>query len=521
MFDRLIGEIYVRSMQPDGVRFAYAQNRVSQTQEEKLRNYLRQNQDTAFGKKHLFSKIRTVDQYRDAIAIHDYEDLRPWVDRAAAGEPGVLTHESPLLFERTSGTTSKNKLIPFTKTFFHEMRTAAHSWLFSTFQARPRIVGRPMYWSLSPVTQKRELTTGGIPIGVEDDSEYFGPLTRFCLKRLLVAPRSLAHIKDHDLWRKETCKRLIQCRELGFISVWSPTFLILLMEELEGSFSSYMDLLSPSIRRNIEQDLELGQPLGSALWPHLGVISCWTDGTASTFVSRLLKWFPQEALQPKGLMATEGVVSLPFDLELGRPLAITSHFLEFIDLTQAREAKTRLAHELEVGREYSPVLTTGSGLYRYHLKDRVLCTGYHANLPLVRFSGKLEQVSDLCGEKLSLSQAIEAFADLEKKFTCTFTFNMLVPIAKETRNYTAIVSVANNASVDIQAAEQELDSLLRRNFHFNYARDIGQLGPTRLHIRTDATALYTEALVQAGIRLGDIKPTALDGRSFWRDVFEL
>ena len=65
---------------------------------------------------------------------------------------------------------------------------------------------------------------------------------------------------------------------------------------------------------------------------------------------------------------------LPWIGEEGCPLAVRSHFFEFIDQDFPRSAAaadrpTRLGHELEEGREYSLVLTTSGGLYRYLLRD--------------------------------------------------------------------------------------------------------------------------------------------------------
>src|SRR5208282_5190930 len=95
----------------------------------------------------------------------------------------------------------------------------------------------------------------------------------------------------------------------------------------------------------------------------------------------LAAMFPRATIQPKGLIATEGFVSLPLWGRDGAALAIRSHFFEFLDAVE----KSRLAHELSVGEEYSIVLTTGGALWRYRLHDRVKVMGFERECPLLKF----------------------------------------------------------------------------------------------------------------------------------------
>jgi hypothetical protein len=100
------------------------------------------------------------------------------------------------------------------------------------------------------------------------------------------------------------------------------------------------------------------------IWPKLTLISCWGDGPARSAAASLARRFPHVEVQRKGLIATEAIVTIPFG---GRhPLTIGSHFFEFLD----PNGRARLAHQLEGGVEYTVVVTTAGGLYRYRLADR-------------------------------------------------------------------------------------------------------------------------------------------------------
>jgi len=91
--------------------------------------------------------------------------------------------------------------------------------------------------------------------------------------------------------------------------------------------------------------------------------------------------FPHTYIQPKGLLATEAVVSFPVEGCPAPVLAPSSAFFEFIDI----EGNIQLAHQLEAEQSYEVVVTTYGGLYRYALGDVVTVRGYFQQLPCLEF----------------------------------------------------------------------------------------------------------------------------------------
>jgi acyl-coenzyme A synthetase/AMP-(fatty) acid ligase len=90
-----------------------------------LRRILADNATSAFGREHGFTTIATPAEFVRRVPIRDYEALRPWISRSAAGEPRVLTAETPFMFTSTSGTTGEPKLVPVTTSW--AATTAARS----------------------------------------------------------------------------------------------------------------------------------------------------------------------------------------------------------------------------------------------------------------------------------------------------------------------------------------------------------------------------------------------------------
>jgi hypothetical protein len=65
-----------------------------------------------------------------------------------------------------------------------------------------------------------------------------------------------------------------------------------------------------------------------------------------------------------------------------------------------------------------------------------------------------------------------------------------------------------------------LDRALRENPHYANCRDLGQLGSPRVfRVLRDAYATYLAAMSEAGRRIGEVKPVALDGRRDWSTRF--
>ena len=449
------------------------------SQEKLLFDYLMHNADSAYGREHRFAEIRSVEEFQDRLPVVSYEELEPWIDRIRAGEKKVLTTEPVLLLEKTSGSSGATKYIPYTASLLREFRRAVGTWMFDLFTHRPRLLGGAQYWSLSPLSGEVERTAGGIPIGLASDLDYFAPFDRWALKRTLAVPEEVAQIADIQESRRRTMKHLVRCRDLRFISVWTPSFLTLLMSEL------------PSGR--VPRDI----------WPRLELISCWTSGASARCLPELQERFPGVEIQGKGLLATEGVVSFPRIASPAPIPAITSHFLEFL----SDDGLVHRVDELEVGGRYSVLITTGGGLVRYDLGDQVKVVAPGA----IEFIGRRGQVSDLCGEKLNevfVGGIIEQVAER----IGLGGFAMLAPEWGSPPRYLLFAK-----STRVGEAASSIEAALRESFHYDYCRRLGQLDPVEGIRVSGPETDYLRGCEALGQRVGDVKPTYLRRELDWRE----
>lgn len=516
---QVLQKAYVLSLKPGENEFRKIAAKPEAAFASRLTAYLQKNAATQFGREHDFARILSVDDYRRQVPIRDYDGFEPYIQSALAGDSKVLTDEPILVFEKTGGSTRANKYIPYTQSLRQEFERAMQPWFCDIMRKFPKLHGTRMYWSISPATQKAELSAGGIRIGGSDDTDYFGRVGKWAFQEMLAAPMDLSKISDMDAWKWASAFHLLKARDLGLISVWSPTFATNLFEYIEANWDPLLAAL-PKERRTELTRVMSGHSRFAAdrVWPRLQLVSCWSDGISEQFLPGLRLFLGAVPIQAKGLLATEGVITTPYGvMDEGHVLNPLSHFIEFID-PEFDDKTTVLPHELIPGRRYSPVLTTGGGLYRYHLKDLVHCTGFMGGLPRLRFEGKLDKVSDMVGEKISAAQVERLIAEGRRDLKLDVRFAMLAPIAEAERRYALFVE-SPGSDACLQAFAEYVESGLRSGHHYDYARSLGQLAKLRVHRIQNGTRIFEDALVARGQRRGEIKATSLDTRDNWLPIF--
>jgi len=513
---------YLASRTGAWYRFRRAAGDPERAQLALLRRCLEPNVDTAYGRDVGLGRITSAAAYQDLVPAVDYDALDPWIQRIAAGEGTVLTREPVRMLERSGGSTATTKLIPYTDGLLDQFGAATGPWIFDLHVSRPALIGARSYWSVSQAARRGEQTAGGVPIGFEDDTEYFGPLARWALRQLQAVPREVVRLPTIEAWRTATLTHLLAADDLALISVWSPTFLTRLMEglaeDLEQLLAAIPAARAAAVRRSLDA---AGALTGAAIWPRLDLVSCWSDGAAAGFISGLRRWFPDVAIQPKGLLATEGVVSFPLWGHAGGVLAVTSHFLEFVEL-EAEERRPLLAHQLRPEGLYTPLLTTAGGLYRYRLKDIIRCVGRFRGTPLIRFEGKLDRVSDLCGEKVNARQVDHVLERCRERLGVAPRFALLAPVQPpdgEGRPRYRLYLEWDEPPGVLEQLAAEVEAYLATGHHYRYCRDLGQLDPVEPRRIRDGWRTYERTLVGLGQRAGDIKPTHLDHRLIWDEAF--
>jgi hypothetical protein len=542
----------------EGRAFRRATRAVAETQAALLRTILRQNALTLFGCKHDFHAVNDVRQYQRRVPLSTFDDYSGWIELIAAGVPNVLTRQPVELLEPTSGTTRAEKWIPYTGSLRAQFQRGIAAWIADLMSRRPAVRRGRAYWSVSPSFGPPRGTAAGIPVGFDDDTAYLGRWERFAASRVLAVPPSVAKLPDVAGFRYLTLLHLVRTSDLTLISVWSPAFLTALLARLD----EWHERLCFDIGRGIAipgEVAESGQgvlvparfppdppravqlrSIFSAcrsfaeklrmIWPRLALISCWADGPARWAAQGVENLFPDVEIQPKGLIATEAFVSLPLVGRPGAALSLRSHFFEFEEVCSTGEggdqaSVLRMSHELERGGRYRVVVTTGGGLYRYQLRDEVAVVGFENGCPLLRFLGKADGISDLVGEKLSEPHVRQVLHRIFSSTDLSPTFALVVPVEGTPPRYRLYLEglKEQHGSPTAVSLVKSLEDGLRENPYYRYAVSLGQLAPAEVNLLDDASpsgrARYERRCLELGQKLGDIKPTTLDSRPGWAEVF--
>lgn len=431
----------------------------------RLSKLLEKNSDSEFGRAFGFDSIRTPRDFRSAIPPMSYEQHRSWIERAAAGEPRVLACDELIGFERTSGTSSEAKWIPITTGLQEEFACGLATW-FGAWETRiPEVFGGRSYWAISPPGMKQEFTLGGLPVGMTSDAAYFPSDIGECLANWLILPSLSGNTGS---FFEETAEALLAAPDLSLVSVWSPTFLL-------G--------IDAAVRRL------RGGRTWSEIWPKLARVSCWADASSAMWIPRLQERLGKIPVEAKGLLATEGITSIPDAIDGSPRLAERCHWLEFIDETGTYVSRS----ELRVGGIYEILLTTAGGLFRYRSGDRVRVVGCCAETtPHLRFVGRADGTCDLVGEKLHETHVIEVLAGRG------------LMVADATRpGYDLWLEDLS----DLPAIER----CLRLNPYLDQALTLHQLKPLRIRRLPDEwySKLADRLASHRGCRIGDIKPPVL------------
>lgn len=409
-------------------------------QKSLLLSILRQNADTVFGREHGFEKIKTFQDYHNAVPIREFEEFRPYINRIVAGEKSVLTAELPFMFNMTSGTTGEPKYIPVTETSDRLASGLMIQWLYRILINHPQFLSHATVGIVSPAIEG--YTPSGIPYGSVSGRIYqrFPALVR----RSYAIPYLVFELKDYDE-KYLAIARMALAREISFLSTPNPTTLLRLAEVATANRETIIRAIhdgvlgleyskQPEIVAQLQKRLKPQPQLAKELekianktdallpkdcWHHLQNLGCWTGGSVGVQAKKLACYYGNIPIRDLGYLASEARVTLPYQNNTPSGiLALTLNYYEFIPEKEIdnTEPSILLSHQLELGKRYSILLTTTAGLYRYQINDIVEVTGFYQQTPLLAFIRKSKDMSNITGEKMHVNHLLIAMEEVQKEF---------------------------------------------------------------------------------------------------------
>lgn len=410
-------------------------------QREVLQDLITHGQYTEFGRKYGFKEIFTIRNFKQAVPIHDYEDLKPYIQRLMEGEEQLLWNTPVNWFAKSSGTTSdKSKFIPITQESLEDCH----------FQAAKDVL--TLYYNINNdsdlLTGKSLVIGGSHQISKVNEEIQYGDLSAILLQ-------------NTPFWGQW---------------IRTPELSIALMDEWEGKIES---LARTTIEENvtsiagvptwtmvlIKRILEItGKSTLKDVWPNLEL---YVHGGVSftPYREQFKKLIGPGITYLEMYNASEGFFAAQNDPNEDGMLLLLNHgiFYEFMPVEEygKPEPQTIGLDDVEIGNNYALVISTNGGLWRYLVGDTIQ---FVSKTPFkIKVTGRLKQYINAFGEELIVDNADKAISIACEKTGLVVNDYTAAPVyfGDDTKGAHEWLIEFENAPEYVEAFAYELDCALK------------------------------------------------------------
>lgn len=360
-----------------------------QVQEQVFHNLVSAAQYTEFGKKHGYSDIFTIKEFKQRVPVHEYETIKPYIQRIMEGEQNVLWNTPIRWFAKSSGTTSdKSKFIPVSVESLDECHYRAGRDVLSLYYGN--------YPDSDLLTGKTLVIGGSHQVNKLNEHSYFGDLSAVMLQNM---PFYGSFIRTPDLsialmeeW-EEKIDRMAKATILENVSSIAgvPTWTVVLIKRI-------FELTGADNLADVWPNLELYMHGGVSFTPY-------REQFRRLIRSRLMHYM-------ETYNASEGFFAAQDDLSDDSLLLFLNHgiFYEFMPMEEyGKECpQTLQLREVELGKNYALVISTNGGLWRYIVGDTIQFTTLWPYR--IKVTGRLKSFINAFGEELIVDNTDKAIA---------------------------------------------------------------------------------------------------------------
>ncbi|MEM6841988.1 MAG: GH3 auxin-responsive promoter family protein [Bacteroidota bacterium] len=363
-------------------------------QDKMLSNLLKGGRNTLFGKDHQLDQVSTYEEFRQAVPIRDYEDLKPYINRIIGGKSDVLWPGKPAYFAKTSGTTSGAKYIPITKdsipNHIDSARNALLSYVADT--GNSAFLDRKLiFLSGSPTLEEK----GGIPLG------------------------RLSGLVNHHVPQYLRTNQL-PSYETNCIEEWE-TKLGRIVDETINQDMSLISGIPPWVQMYFDWLIERTGKSIKDIFPNFSVL-VYGGVNFGPYRQKMFESIGRTIDSVETYPASEGFIAYQDSQSAEGLLMLLNSgiFFEFIPTDEFfNENPTRLSiHQVEVGKSYALILNSNAGLWGYSIGDTVKFVSKYPHRIIV--SGRIKHFISAFGEHVigeevekAMDYALEKFPETE------------------------------------------------------------------------------------------------------------
>ena len=345
-------------------------------------------QYTEFGRKYHFSHLQSLSEYKGNVPIQDYDSIKSYIERMMKGEENLLWNTPVSWFAKSSGTTSdKSKFIPVSEESLKDNHYKASKDVLSFYYAS--------HPESDLLTGKGLIIGGSHQINQFNEEVHYGDLSAVVVQN---SPFWANWIRTPDMsiilmdgWENKIEKLAHSTIQENVTSMAGvPTWLIVLLKRI----------------------LEItGKATIKEVWPSLEL---YMHGGVSFIPYR--EQFERLIGEPINYLemynASEGFFAGQDDITAEGMLLMCDHgiFYEFMPFEEygKSDPQTVQLNEVELNKNYAPVITTNGGLWRYLVGDTIQFTSLHPFR--IKVSGRLKHYINAFGEEVIIDNTDKAIS---------------------------------------------------------------------------------------------------------------
>jgi hypothetical protein len=406
-------------------------------QENILKNLLKTGRNTEFGKESRFQEVNNFEEFKQAVPIRDYEQLKPWIERIKQGKHNILWRGLPEYFAKTSGTTSGTKYIPITKdsipNHINTARNALLCYMAETGNAG-FADGKMIFLSGSPVLER----ISGIPTG------------------------RLSGIVNHHVPKYLRTNQL-PSYETNCIEDWE-TKLNKIVDETIHKNMTLISGIPPWMQMYFDELIKRSGKSVGELFPNFSVM---VQGGVNfePYKAKLFESIGRKVDSIELFPASEGFFAFQDSQQAEGMLLNTNSgiFFEFVPAAEIfNENPTRLSlKDVKTGENYALIISSNAGLWSYNIGDTVKFISTNPYRLVV--TGRTKHFISAFGEHV-IGEEVEAsmLKVTEEENVSVTEFTVAPFVSKDQgKSYHEWFVEFENSPTDIHAFAKKLDDQLR------------------------------------------------------------
>jgi hypothetical protein len=363
-------------------------NNPVEAQYEVFKDLITSAQYTEFGRKYCFQNLYTIDSFKEAVPIHEYDDLKSYIERTMSGEQNLVWNTPITWFAKSSGTTSdKSKFIPVSDESLEE----------SHFQGAKDVI--TLYYEFNPdsdlLTGKGLVIGGSHQVSKINEETHFGDLSAVLMQNTpfwgqwLKTPELSVALLDE--WENKI-EKLANSTILENVTSISgvPTWTLVLIKRI----------LEITGKQNLKE-----------VWPNLELYI--HGGVSFTPYKEQFEKLIGAPIHYMDLYnASEGFFAAQNNPDEEGMLLFLQHgiFYEFLPSEEFGKEKPQTVdlRQVEIGKNYALVISTNGGLWRYLIGDTIQFTSL---APFkIKVSGRIKHFINAFGEEVIVDNSDKAIA---------------------------------------------------------------------------------------------------------------